>query len=26
LVDALRAQTVRFDEQSAGGVPVLLIW
>jgi hypothetical protein len=26
LVDALRAQTVRVDEQSAGGVPVLLIW
>jgi len=26
LVDALRGQAVRFDEQSASGVPVLLIW
>jgi hypothetical protein len=26
LIDALRAQAVRFDEQSASGVPVLLVW
>ena len=26
LIDALRGQAVRFDEQSASGVPVLLVW